>query len=47
MLLVTLALRPKGGVTGGKEIAWPGDWNLDWLRRLRGKATGTPAEAVE
>ena len=47
VLLVTLALRPKGGITGGKEIAWPGDWNLDWLRRMRGKPPGTPAEVTE
>jgi hypothetical protein len=27
VLLVTLILRPKG-LTGGKEIPWPGDWNF-------------------
>ena len=42
VLLVTLALRPKG-VTDGKEIPWPGDWNLDWLGRWRGKRPGGPA----
>jgi branched-chain amino acid transport system permease protein len=39
LLLVTLALRPRG-VTGGREIPWPGDWSLDWWRRR--KATGAP-----
>jgi branched-chain amino acid transport system permease protein len=33
ILLVTLVKRPKG-LTGGKEIPWPGDWSLDPLRRL-------------
>jgi branched-chain amino acid transport system permease protein len=42
VLLVTLALRPKG-VTGGREVPWPGDWNLDWLGRWRGKQPGGPA----
>ncbi len=33
VLLVTLILRPKG-ITGGKEISWPGDWELPgWLRK--------------
>jgi len=27
VLLLTLILRPKG-ITGGKEIPWPGDWSL-------------------
>jgi len=33
ILLVTLILRPRG-ITGGKEIAWPGDWSLGPLRRV-------------
>jgi branched-chain amino acid transport system permease protein len=40
VLLVTLILRPRG-ITGGKEISWPGDWELpSGLRRRR-----TPAPA--
>jgi branched-chain amino acid transport system permease protein len=31
VLLIVLFARPKG-LTGGKEISWPGDWSLDWLR---------------
>ena len=42
VLLVTLALRPNG-VTGGREVPWPGDWSLDWLGRWRGKQPGGPA----
>jgi branched-chain amino acid transport system permease protein len=36
VLLAALILRPKG-ITGGKEIAWPGDWRLPSIRwsRLR------------
>lgn len=34
LLLGALILRP-GGLTGGREIGWPADWSLDWLRRLR------------
>lgn len=33
ILVVTLVLRPKG-ITGGKEISWPGDWSFRSLRRL-------------
>jgi branched-chain amino acid transport system permease protein len=43
VLLGTLILRPKG-LTAGKEISWPGDWSLDWLRRLGGRPTGPPVE---
>jgi branched-chain amino acid transport system permease protein len=36
VLLVTLVMRPKG-ITGGKEIPWPGDWSWpSGLRRRRG-----------
>lgn len=31
VLLVTLILRPKG-LTGGKEIPWPGDWSFGRIR---------------
>ena len=37
ILLATLILRPTG-ITGGKEIAWPGDWSLEPLRRLGRRA---------
>jgi branched-chain amino acid transport system permease protein len=40
VLLAALILRPKG-ITGGKEIPWPGDWRLDWIRRLRPRVTGS------
>jgi branched-chain amino acid transport system permease protein len=33
VLLLTLVVRPKG-LTGGKEIPWPGDWSFAWVRRL-------------
>jgi branched-chain amino acid transport system permease protein len=33
ILLATLILRPRG-LTGGKEIPWPGDWSLEPVRRL-------------
>ncbi len=36
ILLATLVLRPRG-ITGGKEIPWPGDWSLDWARRLHAR----------
>ena len=39
VLLAALILRPKG-ITGGKEIPWPGDWRLGWIRRLRPRVTG-------
>lgn len=42
VLLITLVVRPNG-LTGGKEIPWPGDWSLDRFRgRRRGR--GTPVE---
>jgi branched-chain amino acid transport system permease protein len=31
VLLVTLILRPKG-LTGGKEVPWPGDWSFRGIR---------------
>jgi branched-chain amino acid transport system permease protein len=37
ILLATLILRPRG-ITGGREIAWPGDWSLASMRRLARKA---------
>jgi branched-chain amino acid transport system permease protein len=37
ILLVTLVRRPKG-ITGGKEIPWPGDWSFGSLRRLARRA---------
>jgi branched-chain amino acid transport system permease protein len=40
VLLVALILRPKG-ITGGKEIPWPGDWRLDWIRWPRPRTTGS------
>ena len=43
---VTLALRPKG-LTGGKEIAWPGDWSLAWVRRLRARVTRRAVSSTE
>lgn len=50
ILLVTLILRPKG-ITGGKEIGWPGDWTLPrFLRRqaeARAEAAPTPEQPVE
>jgi branched-chain amino acid transport system permease protein len=58
ILLATLVARPTG-ITAGKEIPWPGDWSLDWVRRARTwRSTGPavppaetgskhPAESVE
>ena len=43
VLLLTLVLRPRG-ITGGKEIPWPGDWRLP--RRLR-PAAGAEAAPSE
>jgi branched-chain amino acid transport system permease protein len=44
VLLVTLILRPKG-ITGGKEIPWPGDWRVrGWLRRPSAAVAGAPGE---
>jgi branched-chain amino acid transport system permease protein len=37
ILLATLILRPRG-ITGGREIPWPGDWSLASLRRLARRA---------
>ena len=38
VLLTTLVLRPKG-ITGGREISWPGDWRRpQWLRVRPGPA---------
>lgn len=47
VLLVTLILRPKG-ITGGKEIPWPGDWLKagSALRRRPAKAEPVPPEAA-
>ncbi len=42
-LLVTLILRPKG-ITGGKEIPWPGDWSLP--RRLKRRQEGVAESAA-
>jgi branched-chain amino acid transport system permease protein len=35
LLVVLLALRPRG-ISGGREVAWPTEWSLDWLRQLPG-----------
>jgi branched-chain amino acid transport system permease protein len=37
VLVVTLVLRPKG-ITGGREIPWPGDWSFTSFRRLARRA---------
>jgi branched-chain amino acid transport system permease protein len=37
ILVVTLVLRPNG-ITGGREIPWPGDWSFSSLRRLARRA---------
>jgi branched-chain amino acid transport system permease protein len=37
ILVVTLVLRPNG-ITGGKEIPWPGDWSFRSFRRLARRA---------
>ena len=50
VLVVTLVLRPKG-ITGGREIPWPGDWSFTSLRRLarrtdqRGEQDAVAAES--
>lgn len=44
VLLVTLILRPKG-ITGGKEIPWPGEWRLPRRPRRLRVAGLRPAEA--
>jgi branched-chain amino acid transport system permease protein len=50
ILVVTLVLRPKG-ITGGREVPWPGDWSFRSLRRLtrragpRGSADQVAAES--
>ena len=46
VLIATLILRPRG-ITGGKEIAWPGDWSLDPLRRLVRRGGVPVAQAGE
>jgi branched-chain amino acid transport system permease protein len=49
VLVVTLVLRPKG-ITGGREIPWPGDWSFTSLRRLArrvGLRGGRDAVAAE
>ena len=46
VLLLTLILRPKG-ITGGKELPWPGDWSLTaWKLRRRPASPGEPAAPV-
>ena len=42
-LLVALILRPKG-LTGGREIPWPGDWR--WLRGMRERAPAAEAPSA-
>jgi branched-chain amino acid transport system permease protein len=37
VLVLTLVLRPKG-ITGGRELPWPGDWSFTSLRRLGRRA---------
>jgi branched-chain amino acid transport system permease protein len=37
VLLLTLVLRPNG-ITGGREIPWPGDWSLAGLKQAPGRA---------
>jgi branched-chain amino acid transport system permease protein len=47
ILVVTLVLRPKG-ITGGREIPWPGDWSFGRLARrarLRGGQDPVAAES--
>jgi branched-chain amino acid transport system permease protein len=49
VLVMTLVLRPKG-ITGGREIPWPGDWSFTSLRRLArrvGLRGGRDAVAAE
>ena len=46
LLLGVLILRP-GGLTGGREITWPTDWNVDGLwrrRRAEGRSAALAAE---
>jgi branched-chain amino acid transport system permease protein len=42
ILLLTLALRPKG-ITGGREVPWPGDWRLPRWRGRLGASKPVPA----
>jgi len=37
VLLLTLVLRPNG-ITGGREIPWPGDWSLTALKQAPARA---------
>jgi hypothetical protein len=52
VLLLTLILRPNG-ITGGREIPWPGDWSLAAVKRApsrvlrRGGSIESPAPPVE
>jgi hypothetical protein len=46
VLILTLVLRPNG-ITGGRELAWPGDWSLDSLRRLKARSGGGDSVAAE
>jgi branched-chain amino acid transport system permease protein len=45
VLILTLVLRPNG-ITGGREIPWPGDWSLDSLRRLGRKDRSQGGDSV-
>lgn len=45
VLLVTLILRPKG-ITGGKEIGWPGDWRFVRRRSTEAAAPASRADAA-
>jgi len=45
VLVLTLVLRPNG-ITGGREIPWPGDWSLDPLRRLTRRARSGGEDSV-
>ena len=45
VLVLTLVLRPNG-ITGGREITWPGDWSLDPLRRLARRARCSGEDSV-
>ena len=46
ILVVTLVLRPKG-ITGGREIPWPGDWSFSRLARRVGLRSGRDTVAAE
>lgn len=46
VLLLAMILRPQG-ITGGKEIPWPGDWSLAWARRLPERARRRPASVAD